>query len=110
MLSCVIVDDEQDAIVLLSKLLKDFTTIPIKIVGTASNLDDGINCIKETKPDLVFLDIDMPQKNGMDIYKHFENPPFRIIFVTAYNQFAIEALKNSATDYLLKHLNYLYSV
>lgn len=107
MLTAVIIDDEKDAIAVLSQLLKDFTNTPVKVVGTANNLDEGIKVINSTKPDIVFLDIDMPEKNGMDIYKSIENPPFKIIFVTAYNQFAIEALKKSATDYLLKPVNFI---
>ena len=107
MLTAVIIDDEKDAIGVLSQLLKDFTNTPVKIVGTANNLDDGIKIINSTKPDIVFLDIDMPERSGMDIYKSFENPSFKIIFVTAYNQYAIEALKNSATDYLLKPVNFI---
>lgn len=107
MLTAVIIDDEQDAITVLSQLLKDFTTTPIKLLGNAHNLDDGIRVINATKPDLVFLDIDMPNKSGLDIYKYFEEPWFKVIFVTAYSQYAIEALKKSATDYLLKPINFV---
>ncbi len=107
MLTVILIDDEQDSIIVLSQLLKDFTNTPVKIVGSAYNLIDGIEIIKATNPDVVFLDIDMPGKSGMDIYKYFESPAFKIIFVTAYNQFAIEALKKSATDYLLKPVNFV---
>jgi len=107
MLNAIIIDDEKDAIVVLTQLLKDFTNTPIKIVGTANNLDDGIEIIKASKSDVVFLDIDMPRKSGMDIYKYFKTPSFKIIFVTAYNQHAIEALKKSASDYLLKPVNFM---
>ncbi len=107
MLTTIIIDDEQDAIDVLSQLLNEFTNTPLKIAGTANNLDDGIRIIKATKPDVVFLDIDMPKKSGMDIYKYFKNPAFKIIFVTAYNQYAIEALKKSASDYLLKPVNFM---
>lgn len=107
MLTAVLIDDEIDAINVLSQLLKDFTTVPVKIVGTASNLDEGIKIIKANRPDIVFLDIDMPEKSGLDIYKHFEEPQFKIIFVTAYSEYAISALKKSATDYLLKPVNFI---
>ena len=107
MLTAVLIDDEDDALSVLSRLLKDFVIIPVKVTGTAKNLDDGIKIINSTKPDIVFLDIDMPNKSGMEIYKYFEKPDFKIIFVTAYNKYAIEAVKNSAIDYLLKPINFL---
>lgn len=107
MLTAVIVDDEQNAINVLSQLLKDFTNTPVKIVGSAHNLDEGVAQIKATKPDIVFLDIDMPNKSGLEIYDYFDYPQFRVIFVTAYSQYAIEALKKSATDYLLKPINFV---
>jgi len=107
MLHIVIIDDEEDAIEVLSKLLSNFTSIDLKISGTAKNLVEGITIINEVNPDIVFLDIDMPGKNGMSIYEYFKNPEFKIIFVTAYQQYAIEALKKSASDYLLKPVNFV---
>ncbi|HUW06056.1 MAG TPA: response regulator [Williamwhitmania sp.] len=107
MLTAVIIDDEQNAISVLSQLLKDFTNTPVKVLGSAHNLDEGIKLINSTKPELVFLDIDMPNKSGLEIYDYFKEPQFRVIFVTAHSQYAIEALKNSATDYLLKPINFL---
>lgn len=107
MLTAVIIDDELDSVNVLNQLLKHFTTAPIKVVGTANNLEDGIKTINSTKPDVVFLDINMPNQNGMDIYKYYQTPDFKIIFITAYNQYAIEALKNSATDYLLKPVSFI---
>ena len=107
MLHIVIIDDEEDAIEVLSKLLSNFTSIELKISGTAKNLVEGITIINEVNPDIVFLDIDMPGKNGMSIYEYFKNPEFKIIFVTAYQQYAIEALKKSASDYLLKPVNFV---
>jgi len=106
MITAVLIDDEFYSIDVLTQLLKNFTTTPVKVLGTANNLDEGIKVINSTKPDIVFLDIDMPNKSGMDIFKYFKKPEFKIIFVTAYKQYAIEALKNSATDYLLKPIDY----
>ena len=100
-----VVDDEEDAINVVLKLLENFSTISFKIVGTANNLEDGVDLIKKTRPDLIFLDIEMPGQNGLAIYDYFEEPDFEIIFMTAYQQYAIEALKKSASDYLLKPLN-----
>jgi len=107
MLRAVLIDDEENSLIVLSKLLKDFVTIPVKVLGTAKNLVDGIELINSVKPDVIFLDIDMPGKSGMEIFNYFPKPDFRIIFVTAYNQYAITALKNSASDYILKPVNFL---
>lgn len=101
----IIIDDESDSIEVLKKLLGSIQTTPTRIVGTASNLEEGINLIRNNLPDIVFLDIEMPGGNGLGIYNHFPNPEFKIIFVTAYSQYAISALKKSASDYLLKPVN-----
>lgn len=103
----VIIDDESDATGVLKKLLGSIQTIRTRIVGTASTLEEGISLIRNTSPDIVFLDIEMPGHNGLEIYDHFPKPEFRIIFVTAYSQYAIPALKKSASDYLLKPINIL---
>lgn len=107
MIRTIIIDDEPDGIGSLTELLKNFTSVDVKIVGTASNLPDGVKLIHSLIPDLVFLDINMPKENGLNLYKYFPNPSFKIIFVTAYSQYAIEALKKSALDYLLKPVDYL---
>lgn len=107
MLTAVIIDDEKNAISVLSQMLTDFITIPIKILGTANNLENGIAEIQAHKPDIVFLDIDMPDRTGMEIYKYFDDPWFKVIFITAHSQYAIEAVKNSATDYLLKPIDFM---
>lgn len=100
-----VIDDEADAINVVVKMLENFSTLSFKITGTANNLEEGVELIKKTKPDLIFLDIEMPGKNGLAIYDYFEKPDFKIIFMTAYQQYAIDALKKSASDYLLKPLN-----
>ncbi len=107
MIKVIIIDDEPDSVGALSNLLNTFTSMPIKIIGTASNLDEGIKLINNSLPDIVFLDINMPNASGLDIYKYFREPKFKVIFVTAYSQFAIEAIKKSASDYLLKPVNFL---
>ncbi len=107
MYSAVIIDDEEDGINVLAQLLNDFTSIKVKVMDTATNLDDGIQIIKNSNPDIVFLDIDMPGKNGMAIYNYFNEPNFKIIFVTAYQQYAIGALNHSASGYLLKPVSFV---
>ena len=101
----IIIDDDEIAIKHIVKLLGNFISFNIKISGTATSLDGGIKLIYTTQPDIVFLDINMPEKKGMDIYNEFVSPNFKIIFVTAYPEFAIEAFKKSAFYYLLKPLS-----
>lgn len=105
MYRAVIIDDEQDGIDVLKQFLNNFTSFNVKVAGSATNLKDGIHLIKQNEPEVVFLDIDMPNENGIEIYKYFKTPAFKIIFVTAHRQYAIDALNHSATGYLLKPVN-----
>ncbi len=102
MLRCVIIDDEEAAIFVLEELLTHHTSIKIKVVGTALNLTKGVEVIKETQPDIVFLDINMPRRNGLEIYNEFISPDFKIIFCTAYQQYAIDVFKKKVSNYILK--------
>lgn len=97
----IIVDDESRARSMLSSLLEEFVE-GIEIVGTANSVEEAISVIKKVKPELVFLDIQMPGGNGFTLFDHFENPKFEVIFTTAYDQYAIEAIKKSALDYIMK--------
>ena len=105
MLSAVIIDDEEAATYLLVELLSTLPSIEVKIVGTANNLVKGVDLIKRTQPDIVFMDINMPGRNGLEIYTEFKSPHFKIIFCTAYQQYAIDVLKKYACGYLLKPLD-----
>jgi two-component system LytT family response regulator len=100
-LRTILVDDEPRGLNSLEKLLHincpDVTTI-----ATCSNADAAIEKINELKPDLLFLDIAMPVKDGFELLKEMKEVQFEVIFVTAYNQFMIEAFHFSAIDYLLK--------
>ena len=102
MLSAVIIDDEESSIKILEVLLTKHTSIKIKIVGTAFNLNDGVDIIRKTHPDIVFLDIHMPIRNGLEIYTEFKLPNFKIIFCTAHEQYAIKAINNNPFGYILK--------
>ncbi|NRD20362.1 response regulator transcription factor [Winogradskyella eckloniae] len=104
-MKAIIIDDEKRARHLLSNLLTEHCASITDIVE-AQDLVTGVDLIKSIKPDLVFLDIEMPNQSGLDILKYFPNRiDFKIIFVTAYNRYAIEAFKLSAVDYLLKPLD-----
>lgn len=107
MIRALIIDDESDAVSALQKLLRDFVTNPVTLIGSASNLDEGMKIIDKELPDLVFLDINLSGKNGLEIYNYYRNPAFKIIFVTAYEKYAIDALKKSASDYLIKPVNFV---
>jgi len=95
----ILVEDERLAREELKSLLKDY--LEVDIIGEAKNGEEGIALIKEQKPDLVFLDINMPGMNGFEMLKHLEEIP-RVIFVTAYDEYALKAFEVNALDYILK--------
>ncbi|MBI9066786.1 MAG: response regulator transcription factor [Salinivirgaceae bacterium] len=101
MYKAVIVDDELDAIEGIKLIIQENCT-NIKIAGTAQSVDEAIKTISAEKPDVVFLDIEMPGGSGFDVLEGLPERNFHVIFVTAYNQYAIKAFKYSAIDYLLK--------
>jgi len=102
-MKALIIDDEHKARKLLNTLLVD-NCPEITTIYSAENLTAGVALIKEHQPKIVFLDIEMPNHSGLEILDFFEGKPidFKIIFITAYNQYAVEAFKLSAVDYLLK--------
>lgn len=101
MIRAVIVDDEQEGRNTLNNMLGSFCK-QIEIVGTAENVSKGVAIVRKTKPDLIFLDIQMPDGTGFDMLEQVNDINFRVIFVTAYDQYALKAIKFSALDYLLK--------
>jgi two-component system, LytTR family, response regulator len=101
MIRTVLVDDELDSIRVLQKLLDAFCP-QVEIVGTASGVETAVELIRETMPDLLFLDIEMSQGNAFDLLKQLQPLEFQVIFVTAFDDYAIRAFKYSAVDYLLK--------
>ncbi|MCA6437199.1 MAG: response regulator transcription factor [Bacteroidetes bacterium] len=100
-LNALIVDDSEQARELLRLMISELATT-LRIVGEASNVDEAKIAIESLKPDLIFLDINMPGKSGMDLLVEMEEKNFEVIFTTAYNQYAVQAFKLSAIDYLLK--------
>lgn len=104
-INAIIVDDEQDAREILSGLLKDFSDI--NILSEESSADSALVAILKFHPDIVFLDIDMPFKSGFDLINELKNYDVCpvIIFVTAFDKFAIQAIKHSAFDYLVKPID-----
>jgi two-component system LytT family response regulator len=94
-----IIEDERLAREELKLLLKDY--LEIEIIGEAKNGEEGLQKIKEEKPDLLFLDVSMPGMTGFEMLKHLEEIP-RVIFVTAYDEYALKAFEVNALDYILK--------
>lgn len=101
-LNGIIIDDERLARRELRSVLSDFPEIAI--IGEAENLTEGINLIRTNKPDVVFLDIQLQNENGFDLLEKIEKD-FKLIFVTAFDEFAIRAFEINAIDYLLKPVN-----
>lgn len=101
MIKAVLIDDEKKAVKNLTLLIDEFCE-NVEVVGSANSVNEGVKVIESHKPDLVFLDIEMPFGTGFDLLSQLENVDFEVIFVTAYNQYAIKAIKNNALDYILK--------
>lgn len=104
MISAILVDDEPINIGNLKALLNRHCP-DIDIIGTAKSADEAQAKILELKPDVLFLDIEMPDKNGFDLLRSLNNPGFDVVFVTAYDAYGIMAVKFSALDYLLKPID-----
>jgi two-component system LytT family response regulator len=98
-ISVVIVDDERLAREGLKQLLSEIPDI--ELVGEAANADEAIELVDKLKPQLIFLDIEMPEKTGFDLLEELIETP-HVIFTTAYNEFALKAFEVNALDYLLK--------
>ena len=104
-MKAVIIDDEKNAVISIEIALKEYCP-QVEVIGTATSAKDGIKEIQSKKPDLVFLDIQMPHMSGIELLEAFgEDRSFDVIFITASNDFAIKAFRLSATDYLLKPIN-----
>ena len=98
-IKAIIIDDERLARNELKKLLQSHSEI--EVIEEAANVDEGIEKIELLHPDLIFLDIQMPGKNGFELLAEVEKAP-RVIFTTAYDEYAIKAFEVNALDYLLK--------
>lgn len=97
----IIIDDEVHNLENLKRLLEK-NCPNVEVIAVASSAEEGIELIISLVPDLVFLDIEMPNKNGFEMLESIGNVNFEIIFVTAYNQYVLQAIKSCALDYLMK--------
>jgi two-component system, LytTR family, response regulator len=107
MVKCIIIDDEPKARVLLEAIVKQYCP-QLQIVALCEDLPTGVKAIKKHNPDLVFLDIEMPGHSGLELLDFFNEDEvnFNVIFTTAYNEYAVQAFRFSAIDYLLKPLQH----
>lgn len=107
MYNCVIIDDELNAREALEKIILRYFPDRLRIVAKAGSVEEGVHAINKFNPALVFLDIEMPGENGFKIFHHYRTYNFEVIFTTAYKQYAIEAIRHAALDYLLKPVNFI---
>lgn len=103
-IKALLIDDERKALAILRNKLE--RSCPnIQIIGEAQSAMEGLTLIQKLTPDLVFLDVAMPKMSGFDLLKKVGNPDFEIIFVTAFDTYAIEAIRHCAIGYLVKPVN-----
>ena len=104
MITSIIVDDEEGGRISLNNLLRD-NCPNVKVLALAENISSAKNAIEKFKPEMVFLDIQLRNENGFDLFKKIDRVDFDIIFVTAYDKYAVKAFKFSALDYILKPID-----
>jgi two-component system LytT family response regulator len=100
MARAIIIDDDQQCRETLSTILAEFPDI--EIVAECNSADTGIQAIYRYRPDLIFLDVEMPEKTGLEMLGDLDEISFDVIFTTAYDKYSLQAIKASALDYLLK--------
>ena len=101
-ITAVIVEDSRLARNELKELIKEYPNI--NLVGEAENVDDGVILIEKIKPDLLFLDINIPEKDGFQLLEELDEVPI-VIFTTAFDEYAIKSFEYNALDYLMKPIN-----
>jgi two-component system LytT family response regulator len=101
MINAILVDDKPVNIEILQTFLLEYCPV-VHVAGSALTIEDAYTLIRHKKPELVFLDIELTDGTGFDLLKRFKNIDFEVIFTTAYNQYAIQAFRENAVDYLLK--------
>ncbi len=104
MLRVIIIDDEPKGRSILQQLIA-LHAQQLTVVGMAANADEGLALIDSYKPDVVFLDVEMPGKSGFDLLRELGNINFKVVFVSAHNHYSLKAIKFHAFDYLLKPID-----
>ncbi len=105
MITALIIDDEQRSQDLLKKTIEKYCP-DVKVMAIGSSVDEAVNLIHTYNPDLVFLDIEMPNGNGFTLFDKIKNITFAVIFTTAFEEYAIKAFRISALDYLTKPIDF----
>jgi two-component system, LytTR family, response regulator len=103
-INTIIIEDEQKSLEILASLIEK-NCPELKITGSARSVKDGVRLVQELRPELVFLDISMPDGSGFDLLEQVAGQRFDLIFATASDAYAIKAIKYSACDYLLKPID-----
>lgn len=104
MLKVILVDDERKAIKSLEWEIANFCE-DVEVLETFTDPKQAVTYLKYNNPDCVFLDVEMPKMDGFQLLDHFQKREFCVVFITAYNQYAIKAIKENALDYLLKPID-----
>ena len=104
MFKAILVDDERMSLEVLAIKLRKLAP-EMEILATFQSSEEAVVGIRQLKPDVLFLDIEMPQMNGFQVLETVGDIPFALVFVTAYDRFALKAFKYSALDYLLKPID-----
>jgi len=107
MITCIIIDDERKARESFKKIIDRYFKDKLEVLSLSKSVKEGVSAIHKFNPDIVFLDIEMPEENGFKLFDYFDALNFEVIFTTAFNQYAIKAIKYSALDYLLKPINFI---
>ncbi len=101
MIKSIIIDDDESCIKLVEKLLNIYCP-EVEVLATCNSIGDAVEKINKLKPDLILLDIELSGESGFDLFNFFIKPEFKVIFTTSYEKFAIQAIKSSCLDFILK--------
>ena len=103
-MNCIIIDDNELAIKTLKSLLVNFCP-NVTVTGSSQTISSGVKLINELNPEIVFLDVEIKNEMGFDLFSFFPNPTFSVIFTTAHEKYAFQAIKSNCFDYLLKPID-----
>jgi two-component system LytT family response regulator len=106
-ITCIIIDDERIARETFKDICERYLNERMEVRGLAESVKEGVELIKRHQPEIVFLDIEMPVESGFKLFEYFSQYTFEVIFTTAFKQYAIDAIKYAALDYLLKPIDYI---
>ncbi|MCG8577744.1 MAG: response regulator, partial [Flavobacteriales bacterium] len=100
-ISCIIVDDESKNRQVLMRMIEDFCP-DVQVLGEAESVKQAARMVVELEPDVVFLDVEMPEEEGFKLLEYVDNRNFWVVFVTAHSHYALQAIKTAALDYIMK--------